>query len=38
MIYLFFYVTKLDELDSVAIQLPYMGNRTVMDIILPNNR
>ena len=26
-------MTKLDDLDSVAIQLPYMGNRIVMDNI-----
>ena len=30
--------TELDELDSKAIQLPYLGDRIVMDIILPNQR
>ena len=40
-----FYVTQflvkltfLDDLDAMAIQLPYAGERAVMEILLPNKR
>ena len=31
-----FQLTALDDLDALAIQLPYAGGRIVMDILLPN--
>ena len=31
-------LTSLDELDAMAIQLPYMGGRAVMEILLLNER